>query len=150
MRHRIHGKKLNRSSSHRKALRMNLATQLFIHGRIQTTFHKAKFVQGHAERLITIAKRGLAKAEERGDELIAVHARRQVARRLNNDRNLVGKVFDELAPRYADRAGGYTRILKLGHAKATTQKWRLSSWWITLRPIEPWVRDETLCRYLGL
>ena len=117
MRHRIHGRKLNRSASHRKALRMNLASQLFVHGRIKTTFHKAKFVQGHAERLITIAKRGLARAEERGDELVAVHARRQVARRLNNDRDLVGKVFDELAPLYADRPGGYTRIYKLGPRK---------------------------------
>ena len=117
MRHRNHGKKLNRSGSHRKALRMNLASQLLIHGRIRTTFHKAKFVQGHAERLITIAKRGLAKAEEKGDELVAVHARRQVARRLNNDRDLVGKVFDELAPLYEDRPGGYTRIFKLGPRK---------------------------------
>lgn len=117
MRHRHHGKKLNRSSSHRKALRMNLATQLLTHGRIKTTFHKAKFVQGHAERLITLAKRGLAKAEAKGDDLIAVHARRQVARRLNNNRVLVGKVFNELAPLYAERPGGYTRILKLGPRK---------------------------------
>ena len=117
MRHRYHGRKLNRSGSHRKALRMNLASQLFIHGRIRTTFHKAKFVQGHAERLITIAKRGLAKADEKRDQLVAVHARRQVARRLNNDRDLVGKVFDELAPLYADRAGGYTRVLRLGPRK---------------------------------
>jgi large subunit ribosomal protein L17 len=117
MRHRYHGKKLNRSGSHRKALRMNLASQLLTHGRIKTTFHKAKFVQGHAERLITIAKRGLAKAEEKGDQLIAVHARRQVARRLNNDRDLVGKIFDELAPLYADRPGGYTRVYKLGTRK---------------------------------
>ncbi len=117
MRHRHHGKKLNRSGSHRKALRMNLATELLTHGRIRTTFHKAKFVQGYAERLITIAKRGLAKAEAKGDALIAVHARRQVARRLNNNRDLVGKVFDELAPLYAERPGGYTRILKLGPRK---------------------------------
>ena len=117
MRHRHHGKKLNRSGSHRKALRMNLATQLLTRGRIRTTFHKAKFVQGHAERLITIAKRGLAKAEARDDQMVAVHARRQVARRLNNDRVLVGKVFDELAPLYADRPGGYTRIMKLGPRK---------------------------------
>lgn len=117
MRHRKHGKKLSRSSSHRKALRMNLATQLLTHGRIKTTFHKAKFVQGHAERLITIAKRGLAKAEAKGDDLIAVHARRQVAKRLNNNRVLVSKVFDELAPLYAQRPGGYTRILKLGPRK---------------------------------
>ncbi len=117
MRHRHHGKKLNRSGSHRKALRMNLATELLTHGRIHTTFHKAKFVQGHAERLITIAKRGLAKADERGDQMVAVHARRQVARRLNNNRVLVGKVFDDLAPLYADRPGGYTRIFKLGPRK---------------------------------
>ena len=117
MRHRHHGKKLNRSGSHRKALRMNLASELLTHGRIRTTFHKAKFVQGHAERLITIAKRGLAKAEARDDQMVAVHARRQVARRLNNNRVLVGKVFDELAPLYADRPGGYTRILKLGPRK---------------------------------
>ncbi len=117
MRHRHHGKKLNRSGSHRKALRMNLATQLLTHGRIRTTFHKAKFVQSHAERLITLAKRGLARADARGDQMVAVHARRQVARRLNNDRVLVGKVFDELAPLYADRPGGYTRIMKLGPRK---------------------------------
>ena len=72
---------------------------------------------GHTERQITSAKRGLAKAEERDDQMVAVHARRQVARRLNNDRVLVGKVFDELAPLYADRPGGYTRIMKLGPRK---------------------------------
>jgi large subunit ribosomal protein L17 len=117
MRHRIKGKKLNRSGSHRKALRMNLATQLLIHGRIKTTFHKAKYVQGYAERLITIAKRGLAKAEEKGDDMIAVHARRQVASHLNNNRVLVGKIFDEIAPLYEERSGGYTRILRLGPRK---------------------------------
>jgi len=117
MRHRIKGKKLNRSSSHRKALRMNLATQLLTHGRIKTTFHKAKYIQGHAENLITIAKRGLAKAEAKGDEAVAVHARRQAASHLNNNRVLVGKLFDEIAPLYAERAGGYTRILKLGPRK---------------------------------
>ncbi len=117
MRHRYHGKKLNRSSSHRKALRMNLTTELLTHGRIKTTFHKAKFIQGNAERMITIAKRGLAKAEAKGDESVAVHARRQVAKRLNNNRILVSKIFDELAPLYEERNGGYTRILKLGPRK---------------------------------
>ena len=67
--------------------------------------------------MITIAKRGLARAEEKDDQMVAVHARRQVARRLNNDRVLVGKVFDELAPLYAERPGGYTRVLKLGTRK---------------------------------
>ena len=66
MRHRIKGKKLNRDSGHRKALRMNLATQLFEKGRIKTTRAKADYVRGFAERLITLSKRGLAKAEETG------------------------------------------------------------------------------------
>ena len=117
MRHRINGKKLNRSSSHRKALRMNMISQLLTHGRIKTTFSKAKYVQGHAERMITIAKRGLSKAEAQGDEAIAVHARRQAASRLNNNRDLVSKLFDEIAPSFAERSGGYTRILKLGPRK---------------------------------
>ncbi|MCS6836406.1 MAG: 50S ribosomal protein L17 [Anaerolineae bacterium] len=114
MRHRVSGKKLSRNSGQRKALRLNLAVALFTHGRIQTTQAKAVFVRGHAERLITIAKRALAKAEAKGDQMIAVHARRVVASRLNNDRVIVQKLFDEIAPRYAERPGGYTRIYKLG------------------------------------
>lgn len=117
MRHRIKGKKLNRDSGHRKALRLNLARALFENGRIQTTRTKADYVRGHAERLITLAKRGLKKAEETGNESAAVHARRIVASRLNNDRVLVQKLFDEIAPRYAEREGGYTRIYKLGPRK---------------------------------
>lgn len=117
MRHRIKGKKLNRDSGHRKALRMNLATQLFTYGRIRTTRTKADYVRGFAERLITLAKRGLAKAESTGNEAAAVHARRIVASRLNNNRVLVKKLFDEIAPQYAERPGGYTRIYKLGPRK---------------------------------
>ena len=117
MRHRIKGKKLNRDSGHRKALRMNLATQLFTYGRIRTTRVKADYVRGFAERLITLAKRGLAKAEASGNEAAAVHARRVVASRLNNNRVLVKKLFDEIAPQYAERPGGYTRIYKLGPRK---------------------------------
>ncbi|MDQ7033445.1 MAG: 50S ribosomal protein L17 [Anaerolineae bacterium] len=117
MRHRVKGKKLSRDSGHRKALRMNLATQLFEHGRIKTTRAKADYVRGFAERLITLAKRGLAKAEASGNEAQAVHARRVVASRLNNNRVLVQKLFDEIAPNYADRVGGYTRIYKLGPRK---------------------------------
>jgi large subunit ribosomal protein L17 len=90
---------------------------LFEHGRIKTTKAKADFVRGHVEKLITVAKRGLAKAEASGDEAKAVHARRIAASRLNNNRVVVGKLFDELAPRYADRPGGYTRIYKLGPRK---------------------------------
>mgnify|MGYP001053222155 CR=1 FL=1 len=117
MRHRVKGKKLSRDSAHRKALRMNLAMSLFEHGRIKTTEAKAKYVRGHVERLITVAKRGLAKAEDTGEESAAVHARRIAASRLNNDRVIVQKLFDEIAPRYTERAGGYTRIYKLGNRK---------------------------------
>ena len=117
MRHRVRGKKLGRDSGHRKALRMNLATQLFEKGRITTTRAKADYVRGFAERLITLAKRGLAKAKDTGNEAAAVHARRIVASRLNNNRVLVQKLFDDIAPKFADRPGGYTRIYKIGSRK---------------------------------
>jgi large subunit ribosomal protein L17 len=117
MRHRVKGKKMGRPSGHRKALRMNLALALLKNERIKTTRAKADYVRGHVEKIITVAKRGLQKAEETGNEADAVHARRLAASRLNNDREMVQKLFDELAPRYADRPGGYTRIYKLGPRK---------------------------------
>lgn len=117
MRHRVKGKKLGRTSSHRKALRMNLTLALLANERIQTTEAKADFVRGNVERMITLAKRGLAKADETGRSEVAVHARRIAASRLNNDRNAVEKLFGVLAPRYKERAGGYTRVLKLGGRK---------------------------------
>lgn len=117
MRHRVKGKKMGRPSGHRKALRMNLALALLKNERIKTTQAKAQYVRGHVEKIITIAKRGLARAEETGDEAAAVHARRLAASRLNNDRVIVQRLFDEIAPRYMDRPGGYTRILKLGPRK---------------------------------
>jgi large subunit ribosomal protein L17 len=117
MRHRVKGKKLGRDTAHRKALRMNLATALLNNGRVKTTRAKAEFVRGHVEKLITVAKRGLAKAEETGNAAVTVHAQRIVASRLNNDRVVVSKLFTEVAPRYADRAGGYTRMYKLGPRK---------------------------------
>lgn len=117
MRHRVKGKKLNRDSGHRKALRLNMTLALLEHERIKTTLAKAQYVRGNAEKIITIAKRGLAKADETGEEAAAVHARRIAASRLNNDRVMVQKLFDDIAPRYADRPGGYTRILKLGPRK---------------------------------
>ncbi len=113
MRHHVKGKKLNRDSAQRKALALNLSRELIKHERIRTTRAKADFVRGKVERMITIACRGLAHE----DPQRAVHARRLVASRLNNDRKLVGKVFDELAPRYEDRPGGYTRIYRLGPRK---------------------------------
>lgn len=117
MRHRNKGKKLSRTTSHRKALRLNLTTALLKNERITTTQAKAQFVRGNVERLITIAKRGTVKAEVTNNAQVGVHARRLAASRLGNDRVLVQKLFDELAPRYADRPGGYTRILKLGPRK---------------------------------
>jgi large subunit ribosomal protein L17 len=113
MRHRRAGYKLGRNSGQRKALAKSLSIALLENERIETTHAKAKFVRGKVERLITIAKRGLAHE----DPERAIHARRIVASRVNNDRVLVGKIFDELAPRYADREGGYTRIYKLGPRK---------------------------------
>jgi large subunit ribosomal protein L17 len=117
MRHGVKGKKLNRDSGHRKALQMNLTMALLRNERIETTLTKAQFIRGHTEKVISIAKRGLAKAEATGNAQAAVHARRIAGSRLNNDRELVQKLFDELAPRYASRPGGYTRIYKLGPRK---------------------------------
>lgn len=108
MRHRVAGRRLGRSGGHRTALRRSLITELLRHERIRTTRAKADAIRGAAERLITTAKRGNA-----GGDLKAVHARRLVAARLN-DPEIVKKLFDEIAPRYADRPGGYTRIVRLG------------------------------------
>ena len=101
MRHRKAGRKLGRSSGHRRALYRNLITELFRHERIRTTEAKAKAVRGQAEKLITLGKRG------------DLHARRLAAARLN-DPTIVTKLFDELADRYEERPGGYTRIFRLG------------------------------------
>ncbi|HEY67907.1 MAG: 50S ribosomal protein L17 [Chloroflexi bacterium] len=123
MRHRVAGKKLNRSSGHRKALRRNLVTALFYHERIETTAAKAKAIRGQAEKLITLAKRGLE--AEREDPSRGVHVRRLVAARLNRwvaepdgtRVDILEKLFEDIAPRYLDRPGGYTRIYKLGPRK---------------------------------
>ncbi len=123
MRHRVAGKKLNRSRDHRKALRRNLVTALFYHGQIETTEAKAEAVRGQAEKLITLAKRGLAAAED--DPSRGIHARRLAAGRLNRwvteedgtRVDIVKKLFEDIAPRYADRPGGYTRMYKLGPRK---------------------------------
>ncbi len=115
MRHRVAGKKLNRTSSHRTALRRNLIAELFRHGRIRTTRAKAQAIRGEAERMITRAKRAIAAEDE--NPAGAVHARRVIASNLNNDRRVVQKLFDDIAPRYAERPGGYTRVYKLGMRK---------------------------------
>ncbi len=107
MRHRIKGYKLGRNTAQRKALFRNLIRELYIHGRITTTEAKARAIRGDAEKLITKAKRGLAEGGNR------VHAQRQVVAYLI-DKAVVHKLFEDLAPRYADRKGGYTRIVKIG------------------------------------
>jgi large subunit ribosomal protein L17 len=101
MRHQRAGKKLGRDSAHRKALYSNLAGALIEHGRIQTTEAKAKAVKPFAERMITLGKRG------------DLHARRQALAVLRSN-DVVHRLFAEVAPRFSDRAGGYTRIIKLG------------------------------------
>lgn len=114
MRHHVAGKKLSRTVGQRRSLRRNLVTELIRHERIRTTRAKAEAIRGQAEKLITLAKRGLAAAEEEPSR--GVFARRQAAARLN-DPQLVRKLFDEIAPRYVSRPGGYTRMLKLGLRK---------------------------------
>ncbi len=108
MRHRIAGKKLSRDKDARTALRKTLVKQLFEHERIQTTRAKAEAIRGQAERLISLAKRS-SDAEVAGK----VHARRLAVARLG-DAEIVKKLFDDIAPRYANRPGGYTRLHKLG------------------------------------
>jgi large subunit ribosomal protein L17 len=102
MRHQRQRYQLSRSSSHRKALLMNLVKEVVDHERITTTEAKAKAVKPEVEKLITLAKRG------------DLHARRQALAALGQDKFVVYKLFEEIAPRYAERPGGYTRILKLG------------------------------------
>ena len=107
MRHNISGRILGRDAGHRKALFRNLIKSLYTHERIMTTEAKARSIRADAEKLITKAKRGLAEGGNR------VHAQRQLVAYLN-DKTLAKKVFDEFAPRYATRNGGYTRMIKLG------------------------------------
>jgi large subunit ribosomal protein L17 len=101
MRHQRSGKKLGRDSAHRKALYSNLTGALIEHGRIQTTEAKAKAVKPFAEKMITLGKRG------------DLHARRQALAALRSN-DVVHRLFDEVGPRFTDRPGGYTRIIKLG------------------------------------
>lgn len=103
MRHRKAGRKLNKTSSHRKAMFANMASALLKHEQIVTTLPKAKELRPIVERLITLGKRG------------SLHARRQAISKLPvSDKEIVQKLFDVLAERYKDRDGGYTRVLKAG------------------------------------
>ena len=102
MRHRRNRHKLSRDAAHRKALLKNLSRDLIEHERIKTSQAKARAAKPQVEKLITLAKRG------------DLHARRQALSALGNDKFVVHKLFEEVGPRYAERPGGYTRIVKLG------------------------------------
>ncbi|MBR2373414.1 MAG: 50S ribosomal protein L17 [Lentisphaeria bacterium] len=104
MRHRVDTFKIGRTSAHRRALVANMASSLFFSGRIETTLVKAKAVRSFAERMITLGKQG------------TLHSRRLAVARMR-DENAVKKLFDEIAPAYSGRQGGYTRILKLGQRR---------------------------------
>jgi len=104
MRHRKGISKLGRTGSHRRAMMRNMATALFQHGRIETTVAKAKALRPVAERLITLGKRG------------DLHARRLAARDIQ-DRDILKKLFGDIAGRFSERPGGYTRVLKTGNRK---------------------------------
>jgi len=101
MRHHLKGRKLNRTKAHRRALFANLANALFKHEQIKTTLPKAKDLRSYAEKLITMAKKG------------TLNSRRLAAGKLRDDA-VVKKLFDVLGPRYKDRKGGYTRVIKAG------------------------------------
>ena len=132
MRHRRNGWKLGRDKDHKRALRKNLVSDLFAHEQIQTTEAKARMVRPLAERMITLAKRGIAQGES--DPQKEIHARRLVAARLARfretwdedgdlvDTDIVRKLFNDIAPRYVDRPGGYTRIVKLGRRPGDNAK----------------------------
>ena len=113
MRHRYAHRRLGRNSKERRALLRGLATDLLHHEHIVTTVPKAKEVRPIVERLITVAKRGVKAAEPKGRTLAA---RRLVMTDIANE-DVVTKLFDELAPRFMERPGGYTRILRLGHRR---------------------------------
>ena len=103
MRHRLSGRKLNRTHSHREAMFINLAAALIKHEQIETTLPKAKDLRGVVERLVTLGKKG------------GLHSRRQALSRLGGDTALVEKLFTSLKDRYEDRAGGYVRVIKAGN-----------------------------------
>lgn len=124
MRHRVKGRKLNRDASHRNALRKNLIADLICYEQIVTTEAKARDIRSAAERMITLAKHGLENGKDNPAK--ELHARRMAASRLPKVRtvedesgyfeeiNVIQKLFEEIAPRFADRPGGYTRMVKIG------------------------------------
>ncbi len=123
MRHKVSGYKLGRPTAQRNSLRRSLVTELIDHGRIQTTEAKCKAIRDQAEKLVTIAKGGLV--EDKGKQ---VHARRLVAAQVNGGADTVRKLFQDIAPRYTERKGGYTRISKLGPRKGDNAPMAIIEW----------------------
>ena len=123
MRHKVAGYKLGRTPTQRTGLRRSLVTELIDHGRIQTTEAKCKAIRNQAEKLITIAKGGLVE-----DTAKQVTARRRAAAQVNGGVEIVRKLFQDIAPRYVDRKGGYTRISKLGPRKGDNAPMALIEW----------------------
>jgi large subunit ribosomal protein L17 len=122
--HRLRGRQLSRDTEHRKSLRRSLVQSLFEHGKVQTTLPKAKEVRAFAEKLITLAKRGVNASGDAKGKALALASRRRVIAALNDRRlvdedqeftgqTVVQKLFSEVAPKLVDRTGGYTRIIKL-------------------------------------
>ncbi len=116
MRHRMSGRKLNRTSSHRKAMFGNMAAALIKHEQIKTTLQKAKELRAVVDRLITLGKRG------------DLHARRIAISRLHGDKKLAEKLFGDLADRYRDRPGGYTRVVKAGFRYGDSAPMAIIEW----------------------
>lgn len=108
-------RKLGRTTDHRRAMLRAMVTYLLENGQIETTVTRAKEVRAVAEKMITIGKNS------------DLHSKRQVFAYVTKE-DVAKKVFDEISPKYADRNGGYTRIVKIGPVAATLQKWRLFSW----------------------
>jgi large subunit ribosomal protein L17 len=116
MRHRVSHRKLGRVTEHRIAMLRNQASALLKYEHIETTMPKAKELRPFVERIITIAKRGLAAGADNAANARTLHARRLVLRDIQ-DRDVVSKLFDTIAPRFEARPGGYTRILRLGYRR---------------------------------
>jgi large subunit ribosomal protein L17 len=112
MRHQKSGRKLNRNATHRRAMFRNMTISLVEHGSITTTVAKAKELRRFVERLITLGKRSL-QAQADGDQAQAIAYRKMAVARMGNQKQTVKQIFDTLAPRYQDRPGGYTRVLKI-------------------------------------
>ncbi len=118
MRHRVAGRHLSRTSEHRLALRRNMVASLFEHGTISTTVQKAKEVRGFAEKLITLAKKGDLSARRRAIAMLnnrAIYVEEDG--KMVKKGTVIGKLFSEIGPRYLERSGGYTRIIKLSKCR---------------------------------